>query len=294
MRLQRNSDKWTPFILTGLLTLITLLCMTPLVHTIAVSFSGSSAATAGSVTFWPKQFTTYSYRMLLEDNRFFRAFSISVERVVLGGALQFILTVLMAYPLSKETSAFRSRNIYMWIIVATMLFNGGLISWYMVIKTAGMLDSIWALVVPSAVPVFNVILLLNFFRSLPRELEEAAKVDGTGAWRTLFRIYLPVSLPALATVTLFSIVGHWNAFFDGLVLINTPEQQPLQTYIQQLVVEMANLNTLSVEEIRRLSEVSNKTLNAAKIMVSMIPVLIVYPLLQKYFISGIVMGSVKE
>ncbi|HZG75795.1 MAG TPA: carbohydrate ABC transporter permease, partial [Paenibacillus sp.] len=168
------------------------------------------------------------------------------------------------------------------------------IPWYMVIQKLGLMDSIWALVLPGAVPIFNVILLMNFFRSLPKELEEAGVMDGAGPWYMLVRIFLPVSLPALATVTLFTIVGHWNSFFDGLILINSPEKLPLQTYIQTLVVEMSNLNLMNPEDIQRMEEISNRTMNAAKIVVAMIPILLVYPFLQRYFIHGIVMGSVKE
>ena len=143
-------------------------------------------------------------------------------------------------------------------------------------------------------PVFNVILLMNFFRNTPKELEEAAVVDGAGPWQVLWSIFLPVSLPALATVTLFSVVWHWNMFFDGLILINSSANYPLQTYIQTLIVEISTTNLKSLEEIKKMSVISNLTLNASKIVVSMIPILVIYPFLQRYFINGIVLGAVKE
>ncbi|MFD2876841.1 carbohydrate ABC transporter permease [Paenibacillus rhizoplanae] len=183
----------------------------------------------------------------------------------------------------------------MWFVIFCMLFNGGLIPWYMTINTYGLLDSIWALVLPTAVPVFNVILLMNFFKGVPKELEEAAGMDGAGAWRTLVTIYIPISLPSLATVTLFSVVGHWNAFFDGMILMNHKENWPLQTYIQQLIISVNSImNTTDPEEIKRLSNMSSQLLNAAKVMVSMIPIMLIYPFLQRYFVSGIVLGAVKE
>jgi len=270
------------------------LSLAPIINTAAISLSGQSEAAAGMVYFWPVNFTLASYRHLLGDIRFFNAFWISIKRVLLGGGLNLILTILMAFPLSREVKAFRARNVYMWIIVFTMLFNGGLIPWYLTISRVGLIDSIWALVLPPAVPVFNVILLMNFFRGIPKELEAAAVVDGAGVMCILVKIFLPISFPALATITLFSVVQHWNSFFDGLILMNRPENYPLQTYIQQLIIVLDIQNIRDPERLRQLLQISNRTFNAAKIIVSMIPILLIYPFLQRYFITGIVLGSVKE
>lgn len=276
------------------LSLVGMLSLAPIINTAAISLSSSSAAAAGRVSFVPIEFTLSSYRELVGDVRFFRAFWISVKRVFLGGGLNLVLTILMAFPLSREVKVFRARNVYMWLIVFTMLFNGGLIPWYLTINRVGLIDTIWALVLPGAVPVFNVILLMNFFRGIPKEMEDAAVVDGAGLLCILMKIFLPVSLPALATITLFSVVHHWNSFFDGLILMNRPENYPLQTYIQQLIIVLDIQNIRDPERLRRLMQISNRTFNAAKIMVSMIPILLIYPFLQRYFISGIVLGSVKE
>lgn len=274
---------------------IAALSLFPLLHILAISFSDKSAVAAGSVILWPKGVNLAAYRAVIEDGAFFTAFWVSVKRVLLGGGIQFALTILMAYPLSREVHAFRPRNIYMWFIVFTMLFSGGLIPWYMTIRDLGLLDSIWALVLPGAVPVFNVIILMNFFRGIPKELDDAATIDGAGPWRTLLQIYVPLSLPAMATVTLFSIVTHWNSFFDGLILMNNPSNQPLQTYLNQIVVQFNNSSAnMTVDEIERIAKLSNQTVNSAKILVSMIPILIIYPLLQKYFVNGLTLGSVKE
>jgi putative aldouronate transport system permease protein len=282
-------------LIIGILLLVTAASLFPILHLIALSFSDKTAATSGFVTIFPIGFTLTAYQAVFDDALFFTTFGVSVQRVLLGGIVQFIITVLMAYPLSRSTKQFRSRNVYVWFTIFTMLFSGGLIPLYMTIKSYGILDSIWSLVLPGAVPVFSVILLMNFFRGLPKELDEAMEIDGAGPWYTLFRMYLPLSLPALATITLFSIVGHWNAFFDGLIFIHNPDKQPLQTYLSQIVVQV-NLDRtiMTEEEIKKLLELSNKTVNSAKIFVSMIPVLLLYPFLQKYFITGITLGSVKE
>ncbi|QGQ97749.1 carbohydrate ABC transporter permease [Paenibacillus psychroresistens] len=271
--------------------LISLMCLLPLIYILSLSLSDKSAATAGLVTFLPVDFTWSSYTYLLREHGFYLAFMVSVKRVLIGCSINFILTILMAYPLAKEKSEFKSRNIYMWVILVTMLFNGGLIPWYMVVKSLHLTNTIWALTLPLAVPVFNVILLMNFFRGLPKEISEAAAIDGSGPWRLLLTIFLPLSLPAVATVTLFSFINHWNAFFDGLILINTQSKIPLQTYIQQLVIPQPN-NLTRPEDIVNL--LSQRTTNAAKIVVTMLPILLVYPFLQKYFVGGITLGSVKE
>lgn len=273
---------------------VSALCMLPIVHTLALSFSNQGAASAGQVFLLPQNATLESYRHLVGDQQFLRSFGISVMRVLLGTALSMILTILMAYPLSKTSKQFRWRTPYMWLLVFVMLFNGGLIPWYMTVRGLGITDTIWALVLPSAVQVFNVILLMNFFRAIPKELEEAAYLDGAGPFYTLWAVVLPVSVPALATIGLFTVVFHWNSFFDGLILMNDPRNYPLQTYIQQFVVILDPSRISSVEELKALTEVSSKTLNAAKLIVAMIPILIIYPFLQRYFVKGITLGSVKE
>jgi ABC-type glycerol-3-phosphate transport system permease component len=234
-----------------------------------------------------------SYRKIVEEPHFLNSFFVSVKRVVVGGAINFVLTVMMAYPLSKSPKEFPYRNAYTWFLLFTMLFSGGVIPLYVTVKSLGMFDTLWALVLPGAVPVFNVVLLMNFFRNLPKELSDAGHIDGAGPWYMMVKVYVPLSLPALATVTLFSVVGHWNSFFDGMIFMRSTEHYPLQTYIQQLVVQL-NLADLDSTQAELLQKVSDKTLNAAKIVVSMVPILVVYPFLQKYFIHGIMLGSVKE
>ncbi|QGQ98720.1 carbohydrate ABC transporter permease [Paenibacillus psychroresistens] len=270
-----------------------LLCVLPLWYTLAVSLSDNAAASAGQVSFYPKGFNFGSYIEIMGDSKFFNSFWISIQRVVLGSGLNFIVIILLAYPLSKNARNLPFRNLLMWILVFTMLFNGGLVPWYQTVKSLGLINNIWALVLGSGVPVFSVILVINYFRNLPKELEEAALVDGAGPWYMLVKIYIPLAVPVLATVTLFSIVYHWNEFFNGLVLMSNADHYPLQTYIQQLVV-IVDANTMTAEQIQHMSELSNQTLNAAKIFIAMIPVLIIYPFLQRFFIHGITLGSVKE
>src|SRR5690625_2414462 len=272
--------------------LMTASCLLPLINMVSISFSDSASASANLVGLLPINFNLDSYRTLLDDTQFWRSFMISVERVVLGVSLNLVLTILMAYPLSKTSREFKAKNIYMYTLIFAMLFSGGLIPMFIVVKNLGLIDTIWALILPGAVPIFNVILMMNFFKSVPHSLEEAAIIDGASKFEILIKIFLPISIPAIATIALFSIVGHWNDFFSGLIYMNKASNYPLQTYIQQLNVDITKVTDAS--QLRELASISNKTLNSAKIVVSIVPLLLIYPFLQKYFVTGLVIGSVKE
>ena len=287
-----TSDRIIDWLITGFLLLAGVSTLLPLVNTLAISLSDKAAVSGGMVGLWPVGFNLNSYGYILRDDKFWQAFGVSVLRVVLGGALNFVLTVLTAFPLSRTVKAFPARNFFMWLFVFGMILNVGIVPWYLTISGYKLIDTIWALVLPGAIPIFNVIILMNFFRNIPKELDEAARIDGANPWQLLWSVYLPTSIPALATITLFSIVGHWNSFFDGLILMNNPDNYPLQTYIQQLVI--ADRPALHGGQAQMLAQLSSNTLNAAKLFVAMIPILLVYPFLQRYFIRGIMLGAVKE
>ena len=275
------------------LTLTAITCLIPLLNQLAISFSTSSSVAAGQVFLIPKEFTLESYRFMAQRPAFFWSLWMSLKRVAIGVPLSLVLTILAAYPLSKENSEFKARKYYIWYYIVPMMFYGGLIPSYIVVRDTGVIDTVWALVLPCAINVFNILLMMNFFRGLPREMEEAATIDGAGHVRVLTQIVLPVSAPVLATVTLFFIVNHWNSWFDGLIYMNQPERYPLQTYLQTMVISK-NLTTMdSLRDVRSMANVSDRTGKAAQIFLAAAPVLAVYPFLQKYFTTGIVMGSVK-
>ena len=287
------SDRIVSVISYVTVTVLMLTCLLPIVHTLALSLSSKAAATAGLVTLWPVNFTMAAYQAILKDKQFFTSCLVSVERVALGGGLNVLFCIAMAYPLSKSKKLFPQRNVYMWFMVFTMLFSGGMIPAYLLIGKLGLMNTIWSLVLPSAVPVYNIILLMNYFKGLPNELDEAARIDGANPWRIMVSIFVPLAKPCIATIALFSIVGHWNAFFDGAIYINEASKMPLQTYIQQLVVNMNVSTSLSPQEQLQLAEVSGKSFTAAKVFVTMLPLMVLYPFLQRYFVKGIVLGSVK-
>ena len=270
----------------------TLSCLLTLWNMIAISFSGSDAVAANEVGLIPKDVNFTAYSKLLNDSQFWKSFLISVERVVLGLAINMFFTVTMAYPLSKSKRRFPAREIYIKFVIFAMLFSGGIIPLFMVVSNLHLTNTIWSLVLPGAVPVFNVILLINFFRGVPEALDDAARIDGASPLQILTKIYLPVSLPALATVALFSIVNHWNDYFSGLIYMSKAAMYPLQTYIQQLTVDITQVT--DAEQLKQMASMNNRTFNAAKIVVSTVPLLVIYPFLQKYFVSGMVIGAVKE
>lgn len=273
-----------------------ILCFFPLWNIVCISFSGNAAVMGNRVGVLPVDFNVEAYAKILADTQFWRSFAISVFRVIASLVLNMVLIVLMAYPLSKSKYEFRGRNIYMYILIVAMVFSGGMIPTYLVVKNLNLLNTVWALVLPGAVPVFSVIMVMNFFNGVPKALEEAATIDGATPLQILTQIYIPCSKPVLATVALFSIVGNWNDFFSGLVYNTKVKNYPLMTYIQSMSINMQELisSGSSSDVLANAMKLSNKSLDAAKIVVAVIPLLMIYPLLQKYLITGIVMGSVKE
>ena len=268
-------------------------CLVPIIYILSMSLSSSTAVSAGKVTLFPVEFTLKSYEYVLQKKEFWSAFIISIERVLLGVGINMLMVILAAFPLSKQKKDFSSRTFFVWFFMITMLFSGGMIPTFMIVKYTWLLNSIWSLILPGAVPVFNMVLLMNFFKAVPRELEESAFIDGAGYFRILFKIYIPISLPAIATLVVFTMVSHWNSWFDGMIYMSDARNYPLQTYLRSILVSTnTKLMTKAQAELLRL--ISDRTLKAAQVFIAMIPILLVYPFLQKYFVAGMTLGSVKE
>ena len=275
------------------LTLVMCISLFPLVHVFALSLSSNSAAQAGWVTILPVDFTLDSYQYILAKPEFFQSFGVSVVRVVLGTLLSIGLTILCAYAMAQPDERFHARKYYVWVFLVTMVFSGGLIPLFIVVKSVGIYNSIWALILPGAVQTFNIILMLNFFRGLPYALTESALIDGANHFQIMTKIIVPVSKPSLATVGLFTMVYHWNCWFEGMIYISDTAKYPLQTYLRN-VIQSVDIASIDLTSVGAMTNVSQKTVTAAQIFVAIIPILLVYPLLQKYFITGMTLGSVKE
>ena len=274
--------------------LMALACLIPLMNMLAISFSNSAAATAGRVGIIPVDFTTSSYAKLLKEEQYWRSLLISFERTVFGTLINVILVIFMPFPLSKSAREFRAQKVYMRLVLFAMLFNGGMIPTYLVVNKLHLCDTLWSLILPSAVGVGNIILLMNFFRSVPKELEEAAAIDGANPFQILLNVFVPVSKPCIATIILFCAVGHWNDYFTGILYISKIRNYPLQTYIQSVTAAFDISRVTDPKKIQEYLTISEKTLNAAKIVVSTLPLMILYPFVTKYFKDGIVVGAVKE
>ncbi|MNJ39841.1 Inner membrane ABC transporter permease protein YcjP [compost metagenome] len=271
------------------LILVAITCILPLWHLFVVSLSGKTAASTGQVGLFPVDFTLEAYTKTFSNSNFLRALGISLVRTVVGTSLSMILITMTGYALSKT---FRGRNLYMWFFVITMLFGGGLIPSYILVTSLGLKNTLGALILPGALGVYNVILIMNFFKSIPRALEEAALIDGASFTKIFARIYIPLSMAGLATVGLFIMVGNWNSWFDGLLYISKTENYPLATFLQTIVVQN-NIQDLATNA-QSLSNLSERTIKAAQIFIGALPILMVYPFLQKYFVTGIKVGAVKE
>lgn len=247
-----------------ILILLAFSCFYPLWYTFCVSISSKAAAEGGLVTVYPIGPNVKSYSLIMGDSAFWNSFWISIKRVVIGTVWTMVVLIMMSYPLAKSKTEYKPRNVLMWILVFCMLFNGGTIPWFITVKNYGMIDTMAALVLAGSVPVFNVLLMMNFFRGIPGDLEEAARVDGAGPWRILWQIVVPCSKPVIATIVLFTSVGYWNEYFQGLVLMNKETNYPLQTYIRQISVQIPVGVTLTAEQYQQLAQNSNKSLEAAK------------------------------
>lgn len=277
-------------IVNSILILAAVSCLLPLLHMLAVSLSSSAAASSNSVGLIPVGFNIDSYMEAFKDTKMVNSVWISIKRVGIAIPINMVLTVLAAYPMSFNKEEFPMRNFYSGVIIFTMLFGGGMIPSYILINKLGLMDNIFALILPG-IPVFNVIIMMNFFRQLPKELKEAAFLDGANHIQILIKLYIPLSGAVFATLVLFCFVGHWNSWFDGLIYMNDVDKYPLQTYLQSHLSKISS--SPSLEESLRMAVISKRSLLFAKIVLSIIPFLILFPSLQKYYKTGLVIGAVK-
>ena len=280
------------------LAILALICIFPFIHLLALSFSSDEFTSKGLVSVYPMGFTLDAYMIISTKPEFFKAFGISVARTILGTSLALLVIILTAYPLSKSNKVLKGRTAIAWIFVFTMFFGGTLASQYVLYRMLGLLDNFLVYILPGACDVWFVLMLMNFFRGIPKEIEEAALIDGCNHFQILFRIFVPISLPVIVTIVLFTAVGHWNSWFDGIFFMNDSNMYPLQSYLYVMLEssdpsKLAQNGTLTPDQLEALKNLGNKNLQAAQIFLGMLPITLVYPFLQKFFIKGITIGSVK-
>ncbi|MBT3380103.1 MAG: carbohydrate ABC transporter permease [Lentisphaerae bacterium] len=270
---------------------VALLCLYPFVYTLSISLSTAAEANRDGFHFFPRDISLVSYRMVLTNPNIVTGYMNTLLRTVLGTSLTLAATCIAAYPLSRREMPHRAMLTF--LVVFTMLFSGGMVPAYLLVKNLGMINTVWALTVPGMITAFNVIIVKNFFQSLPESLVESARLDGAGEWTILFRLYLPLSKPVLATVALWTAVGHWNAWFDALLYITDDRKQVLQTFLQRIVIESSTqMMELGITDTS-IVQFTSETIKAATIIVTILPIICVYPFVQKYFVKGIMLGGVK-
>lgn len=275
-----------------LVILITLMCVVmiyPFVHIASLSVSSPAEASRFGIHLYPKEIDFTGWKQVLSQKKIWTGFGNSAFRTIVGTFLTLVVMSLCAYPLSRKTLP--HRNVYTMIILFTMFFGGGIIPSYLLIKSLHLMNSVWVYIIPGLVPTFSMLVLRNFYMSIPLELEESAKIDGANDVRILFTIVLPLSKPVLATLALWSAVGHWNAWFDAVLYISDQSKQVLQFFLREIVITNADAETFGRNAVGNIRY--EGSIKAATIMFAVLPILIVYPFLQKYFVKGTMIGSLK-
>ncbi|THF72906.1 carbohydrate ABC transporter permease [Cohnella fermenti] len=271
----------------GALSITTLL---PLLQAITISLSPPDVVNSYGFHLLPTKLDFSGYERVFQYDIIWTAYGNTIMRTLLGTAITLVLTFLGAYPLSKRTLP--NRKLWTGVVVLTMFFSGGMIPSYLLIRNIGIMNSIWALVLPGAVSAFMLLIVRNFIAALPESLEESAKIDGANDIVVLFRIVLPLSLPIIATVGLYSGVSHWNAWFDSMIYIQDEHKQVLQMILRRILLEGQDVSAESGSGVHA-QAVNTETVKMAALVVSVLPILCVYPFLQKYFVKGTLMGSIK-
>ncbi|WP_409346065.1 carbohydrate ABC transporter permease [Paenibacillus sp. MBLB4367] len=289
---QSRGDRVFDWVNYGLLGIILLVVIYPLIFVLSASISDPQAVNSGKMWLWPMNITFLGYERIFMNKEILTGYLNTIMYTLLGTSINLVLTVLAAYPLSRRDLA--GKNVVMALFVFTMFFSGGLIPSYLLVKNLGMLNTVWALVIPGAVSIWNIIIMRTFFQqSIPHEIQEAAEIDGVTDFQLLLKIILPLSMPILAVMTLFYSVGHWNSYFSALIYLTDHHKFPLQLVLREILVqnqmeEMAGSSTAMTDQI-----LLAQTIKYAVIIVANLPVLMLYPLIQKHFTKGIMVGALK-
>jgi len=274
------------------LTIVALLVIYPLVFVLSASFSNPENVISGEMWLWPKEFTLDAYEKVFQNKDIINGFINTLKYTVFGTILNVIMTILAAYPLSRRD--LKGRGFIMAFIVFTIFFSGGLIPTYLLIRDLGMLNTFWVMVIPNAVAVWNIIIMRTFFQSIPRELDESAMIDGAGNLRVLWSIVLPLSFPVIAVMVLFYSVGHWNSYFQALIYLQDQDKFPLQLILRQILIQGQTDDMIkATSESFLAQQLSVEGLKYAVLIVANLPMLMLYPFLQRYFVKGVMIGSLK-
>lgn len=274
------------------LTIVALLVIYPLVFVVSASVSNPQYVISGEMWLWPKEFTLEAYEKVFKNKDIINGFVNTLKYTVFGTILNVIMTILAAYPLSRRD--LKGRGAIMAFIIFTIFFSGGLVPTYLLIRDLGMLDTFWVMIIPNAVAVWNIIIMRTFFQAIPHELEESAKMDGSGNLRILWSIVLPLSFPVIAVMVLFYSVGHWNSYFQALIYLQDQNKFPLQLILRQILIQGQTDDMIqATSESFLAQQLSVEGVKYAVLIVANLPMLMLYPFLQRYFVKGVMIGSLK-
>ncbi|MCY9593238.1 carbohydrate ABC transporter permease [Paenibacillus chitinolyticus] len=291
--IQSTREKAFDWAVYALLTIVSLIVLYPLVFVLVASFSSPEAVMRGEVWLWPKDITWMGYTKIFQNNEILTGYLNTIVYTVVGTAINLILSVAAAYPLSRKD--FAGRNAISALMVFTMFFSGGMVPTYLLVKNLSMLNTMWALVIPGAVSVYNIIIMRTFFQSsIPGEMQEAASIDGCSNLGILWKIVLPLSMPIIAVMILFYSVGHWNSYFSGLMYLTDRDKYPLQLFLREILIQGQMQEMLGVgDDSHARNVMEGEAIKYAVVIVANLPVLMLYPFLQRYFVKGVMIGSVK-
>jgi len=287
-----RQDRIFYFICTAALALFFLATLYPIIYVISASFSSGKAVSAGKVVLWPVDLSVEGYEAVFKNKNILTAYGNTILYTAVGMIINVGMAMVAAYPLARKTLP--GKNGLMFLFTFTMYFGGGLIPSYMLIRNLGLIDSMWALILPGAVPVYNMILARTFIQnSIPDELLEAARIDGCGDTKFFFRIVLPLSKAILAVLAIYSMVAHWNSYFSAMLYLNTQDKMPLQIILKQILVSNTITSDMIDPELMEARQALADVIKNALIVVSTAPIMCIYPFMQKYFVQGVMIGSLK-
>ncbi|MEF2246268.1 carbohydrate ABC transporter permease [Paenibacillus sp. IITD108] len=282
---------WFNIVNYTLLAIFCLITIYPIYFVLVGSFNEGNDYMRGGIYLFPREFSLSNYSVVLQDERLFTGMKISVLRTVIGTVTSILFTAMVSYAMSRKNLI--GRGPYYWLHLFTLFFNGGLIPYFLVLKNIYLINSFWVYIIPSLFSVFNMIIFNSFFREIPEELHESATVDGAGEFRIFWSMFIPLSVPVLATVALWNAVYHWNSFFDAMIFTTNKDLMPLQLFLMKMIREADVISNSQYIPPQVKKSISVQTIRMAAIMISTVPILCVYPFLQRYFVTGFMVGSLK-
>lgn len=278
-----------------LLVIMMFIMIYPFWNSLVGSFNEGGDYMRGGVYFWPRKFTLMNYKAVFLDNTIINAFAVTILKCIVGTITSLLFTSICAYAITRPN--LKGKKFYIPFIMVTMFFSGGLMPYFLLINGLGLYDTFWVYIIPNLLGVYNMIIIQSFLRDIPGSLNESAKIDGASEYRILFQIILPLSKPVLATIALFTIVGHWNSYFDSMMYTNSPDLQTIQLFLKKIITDPAAATSMTTQSTAMVPGAANQltpqSIKLAAMVVTATPVICIYPFLQKYFAKGITIGAVK-